>query len=104
MADTAISTGAKHDSDLRRRNVPDTARPQAPVPYTAEDVKKQKPQVGIDNRPNPLKLLIGGLGLVHFFPSSTSGLGANPGPHHPDSSCPLYSTLPHWSFRHCDLG
>ncbi|KAJ5645525.1 Glycosyl transferase family 39 [Penicillium longicatenatum] len=44
MADTAISTGAKHDSDLRRRNVPDTARPQAPVPYTAEDVKKQKPQ------------------------------------------------------------
>ncbi|KAJ5540649.1 hypothetical protein N7494_005725 [Penicillium frequentans] len=44
MADTAISTGAKHDSDLRRRNVPDTARPQAPMPYTAEDVKKQKPQ------------------------------------------------------------
>ncbi|KAJ6010534.1 hypothetical protein N7451_001946 [Penicillium sp. IBT 35674x] len=44
MADTAISTGAKHDSDLRRRNVPDTARLQAPMPYTAEDVKKQKPQ------------------------------------------------------------
>ncbi|KAJ6096767.1 hypothetical protein N7486_007513 [Penicillium sp. IBT 16267x] len=44
MADTAISTGAKHDSDLRRRNVPDTARPQASMPYTAEDVKKQKPQ------------------------------------------------------------
>ncbi|KAJ5792199.1 uncharacterized protein N7503_008177 [Penicillium pulvis] len=44
MADTAISTGAKHDSDLRRRNVPDTARPQTPMPYTAEDVKKQKPQ------------------------------------------------------------
>lgn len=49
MADTAISTGAKHDSDLRRRNVPDTAKPQAPMPYTAEDIKKQKPQVGTDN-------------------------------------------------------
>ncbi|KAJ5937135.1 hypothetical protein N7454_004790 [Penicillium verhagenii] len=44
MADTGISTGAKHDSDLRRRNVPDTARPRTPKPYTAEDVKKQKPQ------------------------------------------------------------
>ncbi|KAJ5765553.1 hypothetical protein N7520_005112 [Penicillium odoratum] len=44
MADTAISTGAKHDSDLRRRNVPDTARPQASMPYIPEDVKKQKAQ------------------------------------------------------------
>lgn len=49
MADTAISTGAKHDSDLRRRNVPDNAKSQAPTPYTAEDVKKRKPQVGTDN-------------------------------------------------------
>lgn len=47
MADTAISTGAKHDADLRRRNVPDNSKSQAPATSpTLDDVKKTKPQVG----------------------------------------------------------
>lgn len=49
MADTATSTGAQHDSDLRRRNVPNAAEPQPPTPHAVDDVKKTKPQVGIAN-------------------------------------------------------
>lgn len=46
MADTATSTGAQYDADLRRRNVPDAGRSQAPASSGAEDdVKKAKPQV-----------------------------------------------------------
>ncbi|KAJ5231964.1 hypothetical protein N7468_004920 [Penicillium chermesinum] len=44
MADSAITTGAQHDSDLRRRNVPNAAKPQPPTPHAADDLKKTKPQ------------------------------------------------------------
>jgi len=41
--DTAISTGAKPDADLRRRNVPDAGKNQAPASRTVEhDVKKTR--------------------------------------------------------------
>ncbi|KAJ5272868.1 hypothetical protein N7478_007993 [Penicillium angulare] len=45
MADSAISTGAKHDPDLRRRNVPDATKAQVFTPApTEKDDKKRKPQ------------------------------------------------------------
>lgn len=47
MADTATSTGAQLDADLRRRNVPNAAKPQSPTPHAEEDLKKTKPQVWI---------------------------------------------------------
>ncbi|KAJ5169106.1 Dolichyl-phosphate-mannose--protein mannosyltransferase 2 [Penicillium canariense] len=40
--DTATSTGAQHDADLRRRNVPDTGRASAPTSRLDHDVKKTK--------------------------------------------------------------
>ncbi|KAJ5619573.1 hypothetical protein N7510_003557 [Penicillium lagena] len=44
--DTAVSTGAQRDSELRRRNVPDAGRsPTKSPPHTVdEDTKKSKPQ------------------------------------------------------------
>lgn len=41
--DTASSTGAKHDADLRRRNVPDTGKASTPTITVEHDVKKTKP-------------------------------------------------------------
>ncbi|KAJ5443640.1 Dolichyl-phosphate-mannose--protein mannosyltransferase 2 [Penicillium daleae] len=41
--DTATSTGAKHDADLRRRNVPDTGKASTPTLTVHHDVKKTKP-------------------------------------------------------------
>ena len=44
--DTAVSTGAKHESDLRRRNVPDTSKDHLDSNRTNdEDVKKARTQV-----------------------------------------------------------
>jgi len=40
--DTAVSTGAKLDSDLRRRNVPDSKANADSIRTTEEDVKKHK--------------------------------------------------------------
>lgn len=40
--DTATSTGAKHDADLRRRNVPDTDKASTPTFMVDHDVKKTK--------------------------------------------------------------
>lgn len=42
--DSATSSGAKHNADLRRRNVADTGKSQAQGPYTTEndDVKKTR--------------------------------------------------------------
>ena len=46
MADTAISTGAQYDSNLRRRNPTDAGPQHASPAYTAaDDQKKSKPQV-----------------------------------------------------------
>ncbi|CAI7648912.1 unnamed protein product [Penicillium glandicola] len=43
--DTAVSTGAKHESDLRRRNVPDTSNVHLDSNRMHDDdVKKNKPQ------------------------------------------------------------
>ncbi|KAJ5888867.1 Dolichyl-phosphate-mannose--protein mannosyltransferase 2 [Penicillium taxi] len=42
MTEIATSTGAKHDSDLRRRNVPDNGKPTSPV--VENDEKKAKPK------------------------------------------------------------
>lgn len=42
--DTATSSGAKHNSDLRRRNVGDLGKRQAQGPYTEDDdLKKTHP-------------------------------------------------------------
>lgn len=43
--DTATSSGAKHNSELRRRNVADNGKHQAQRLYTTEDddVKKTRP-------------------------------------------------------------
>lgn len=45
--DTAVSTGAKHDSDLRRRNVPDTSKVhlEDSTQILDEHSKKNRPQV-----------------------------------------------------------
>lgn len=44
--DTAVSTGAKHESDLRRRNVPDTSKVHLDSNrLNDEDVKKARTQV-----------------------------------------------------------
>jgi dolichyl-phosphate-mannose-protein mannosyltransferase len=40
--DTAVSTGAKLDADLRRRNVPDSRANSNKTNSTEEDVKKSK--------------------------------------------------------------
>jgi hypothetical protein len=40
--DTATSTGAKPDADVRRRNVPDSGKHQAPAPTVEHDVKKTR--------------------------------------------------------------
>lgn len=44
--DTAVSTGANHESDLRRRNVPDISKVHLDSNRTNdEDVKKARTQV-----------------------------------------------------------
>jgi dolichyl-phosphate-mannose-protein mannosyltransferase len=44
--DTAVSTGAKHESDLRRRNIPDTSNVHLDSNrMNDEDVKKARSQV-----------------------------------------------------------
>lgn len=55
--DSATSTGAKHDADLRRRNVPDSGKASTPTIVVEHDGKKTKPgQVKTDTSENANKL------------------------------------------------